>query len=64
MTVELVSGRDARLNLDLGLRYFTGGDVEYLTKGAIERHESGVTLEPTRSAIDLVSLHVGVAVDF
>ena len=64
VTVELVSGRDARLNLDLGLRYFTGDDVEYLTKGAIERHDGGVTLEPTRSAIDLVSLHVGIAVDF
>ena len=64
VAVVLVSGRDATLNLDLGLRYFTGGDVEYLTKGAIERHEGGVTLEPTRSAIDLVSLHVGLAVDF
>ena len=62
-TVELVSGRGARLNLDLGLRYFTGGDVEYLIEGAIDRHEGGVALEPTRSAVDLISLHVGLAVD-
>ena len=64
LTVELVSGRDARLNLDFGLRYLTGGDAEYLQKGAIERHEGAVTLNPTRSAIDFVSLHAGVAVDF
>ena len=64
LTVELVSNRDAGLNLDFGLRYFTGGDVEYLTQGSIARHEDEVTLEPTRSAIDMLSLHLGLAVDF
>ncbi len=64
VAVALVSGPDATLNLDLGIRYFTGADVEYLTKGAVNRHEGGVTLEPTRSAVDLLSLHVGLAVDF
>ena len=64
MAVGLVSGSEATLNLDVGLRYLTGGDVEYLTKGAVVRHEDGVTLEPTRSAIDMLSLHVGLAVDF
>ena len=64
VAVALVSGPHATLNLDLGIRYFTGGEVEYLTKGAVNRHEGGVTLEPTRSAVDLVSLHVGMAVDF
>ncbi len=64
VTVELVSGPNAQLNLDLGLRYFTGGDVEYLTKGSVKRDDGGVTLEPTRSAVDLLSLHVGLAFDF
>ena len=64
VAVGLVSTPHATLNLDLGVRYFTGGDVEYLTKGAVNRHEGGVTLAPTRSAVDLVSLHVGMAVDF
>ena len=64
VAVALVSRPHATLNLDLGVRYFTGGDVEYLTKGAVSRHEGGVTLEPTRSAVDLVSVHVGMAVDF
>lgn len=64
VAVGLVSGSDATLNLDVGLRYLTGGDVEYLTKGAVVRHEDGVTLAPTRSAIDMLSLHVGLAVDF
>lgn len=64
VAVGLVSGSEATLNLDIGLRYFTGGDVEYLTKGAVVRHEDAVTLETTRSPIDLVSLHIGMAVDF
>ena len=64
MTIGLVSGRAATLHLDLGLRYLTGGDVEYLTKGAITRDEGRVTFQPTQSAINLVSLQVGVAVDF
>ena len=64
MVVGLVSTPHATLNLDLGVRYFTGGDVEYLTKGAVNRQEGGVTLEPTRSGVDLVSVHVGMAVDF
>ena len=64
VAVALLSRPHATLNLDLGVRYFTGGDVEYLTKGAVNRHEGGVTLEPTRSAVDLVSVHVGMAVDF
>ena len=64
VVVGLVSTPHATLNLDVGVRYFTGGDVEYLTKGAVNRQEGGVTLEPTRSAVDLVSVHVGMAVDF
>ena len=64
VTIGLVSGREFGLHLDIGLRYLTGGDVEYLTKGAITRDETGVTLDPTRSAINLVSLQFGVAIDF
>ncbi len=64
VTIGLVSGRNVGLHLDIGLRYLTGGDAEYLTKGAITRDETGVTLDPTRSAINLVSLQIGVAIDF
>ncbi len=64
VTIGLVSGRDVGLHLDIGLRYLTGGDAEYLTKGGITRDETGVTLNPTRSAINLVSLQFGVAIDF
>ena len=64
VTIGLVSGRHVGLHLDIGLRYLTGGDAEYLTKGGITRDETGVTLNPTRSAINLVSLQFGVAIDF
>ena len=64
VTILLVSGRDAGLSLNLGLRYLAVGELSYLTKGAIHRDESGATFEPTRSPVNLVSPQIGVAVGF
>lgn len=62
--VRLVSGRQAGLSLSLGLRYLTGGDVDYLTKGAIRRDADGVSFEPQRSPLSMLSTQIGIAVDF
>ena len=61
-----VSGRDAglRVSLSLGLRYLMGGDVSYLTKGAIDRDEHGATFEATRSPLNMVSTQIGMAFEF
>ncbi len=55
---------EAELSLSLGLRYRTGGDVSYLTKGAIHRDEHGATFEPARSPLRLVSTQIGMAFEF
>ena len=64
VTVLLVSGPNAALSLNLGLRYLAAGDLDYLTKGAIRRDESGATFEPVRSPVSVVSPQIGVAFGF
>ena len=64
VTVLLVSGREAVLSLNLGLRYLATGDLSYLTKGAIHRDESGATFEPVRSPVNVVSPQIGVTLEF
>ena len=64
VTVLLVTGREAALSLDLGVRYLVTGDVSYLRKGAIHRDESGVTFEAVRSPVNVVSPQIGVALEF
>ncbi len=64
VTVLLVSGREAVLGLNLGVRYFATGDLSYLPKGAIRRDESGATFEPVRSSVNVVSPQIGVALEF
>ena len=64
VTIGLVSGRDAHLGLDIGLRYLTGGEVDYLTSGDLQRDETGVTFEPTRSPATLFAVQLGVTLDF
>ena len=64
VTVLLASGREAALSLNVGLRYFATGDLDYLTKGAIRRDESGATFEPVRSPVNVVSPQIGVAFGF
>lgn len=64
VTIGLVSRPDAHVALDVGLRYITGGDVDYLTRGELRRNGDGVTFTPTRSPASLFALQLGVAVDF
>ena len=64
VTIALASLSDARLGLDIGLRYLTGGEVDYLTRGELQRDETGVTFEPTRSLATLFDMQIGITVDF
>ena len=64
VTIALASLSNARLGLDIGLRYLTGGEVDYLTRGELQRDETGVTFEPTRSLATLFDVQIGITVDF
>ena len=64
VTIGLGSWSEARLGLDVGLRYLTGGEVDYLTRGDLQRDETGVTFEPTRSLATLFGVQLGITVDF
>ena len=64
VTIGFWSGRAARLGLDIGLRYLTGGKVDYLTRGELQRDETGVTFEPTRSPAALFGVQTGITADF
>ena len=64
VTVLLVSGREAVLSLNLGVRYLVTGDVSYLREGAIHRDESGVRFEAVRSPVNVVSPQIGVTLGF
>ena len=64
VTVLLVSGPEAVLSLNVGLRYLATGDLDYLTKGAIQRDESGATFEPVRSPVNVVSPQIGLTLGF
>lgn len=64
VTIGLASLPDAHVALDVGLRYVTSGDVDYLTRGELRRDGDGVAFEATRSPASLFAVQVGVAVDF
>ena len=64
VTIELFSRPEGRLALDLGLRYLSGGEVDYLAAGDLERDPTGVTFEPSRSSAALISVQIGVSIDF
>ena len=64
VTIGLGSWSTGRLGLDIGLRYLTGGEVDYLTQGELQRDETGVTFEPTRSLPTLFGVQLGITVDF
>ena len=64
VTIGLVSRPDAHFALDIALRYITGGDVDYLTRGELRRNRNGVTFESTRSPATLFAVQIGIAVDF
>jgi len=47
--------------IDLGLRYHTNGEAEYLREGGIIDHPDGsITLNPIRSEANLVAINIGV----
>ena len=64
VTIGIWAGHDARLGLDIGLRYLTSGEVDYLTSGDLQRDEIGAMFEPTRSPATLFGFQFGVNVDF
>ena len=64
VTIELLSRDGGRLGLDIGLRYVTSGEVDYLAPGELQRAGSGVTFEPSRSRAALLGVQIGIAVDF
>lgn len=56
------TGKLSMMALDVGGRYFTGGEATYLTEGAIQDNPDGsITLFPSHSKTDQVTWHVGVS---
>jgi hypothetical protein len=56
------TGRLSMMSLDVGGRYFTGGEATYLSEGAIRDNPDGsITLFPSHSKTDQVTWHVGVS---
>ena len=64
VTIELASSARVRAALDIGLRYVTGGEVDYLTPGALQRDGNGVTFESVRSRVTLFDVQTGIAFGF
>lgn len=50
--------------IDLGVRYMTGGEGEYLKKGSIEIVNQDVMMDVIKSKTDLLSFQMGVALAF
>ena len=56
------SGTLSLMALDVGGRYFTGGEATYLKEGAIRDNPDGsITIFPSHSKTDQVMWHVGVS---
>lgn len=52
---------DSPVFLDLGVRYHTNGEAEYLREGGIIDNPDGtITLNPIRSETNLLAIHIGV----
>jgi hypothetical protein len=55
-----LTGSASMMSIDIGGRYFTGGEATYLRKGAIRDNPDGtITLFPSHSKTDQVTWHVG-----
>jgi hypothetical protein len=51
--------------LDLKFRYLYGTEAEYLKEGSVDIHNDGtVTYYYSKSKIDLITIHLGVVVEF
>lgn len=54
---------NAPIWLDIGVRYHTNGEAEYLQKGGIIDHPDGsITLNPIQSQANLVTIQIGATV--
>lgn len=67
MSKSQYNDNEVRLNslwLDLKVRYLFGSEAEYLKKGSVVIENSKVYYYPSRSATDLMSIHLGVVASF
>ena len=64
VSITLASDGSTHAGLEIGVRYLTGGDVEYLTRGDIRRDDTGVSFEPRRSRPKLLGLQIGLSLEF
>ena len=52
------------VSIDIRIRYQDGSSADYLKRGAIVRRAGVAELNVTKSAIDLLTAHIGLAIDF
>ena len=50
--------------IDFRVRYFSGGEAEYLKEGSIRRPNSQVEYDVEKSRTDLLTFHLGVVLSF
>ncbi len=71
--IELWSGGEDRtpqnrtvrsVNLDFRMRYHDGSEADYLKRGDIVRKSGSAELNVTKSTTDLITAHLGLAIDF
>ena len=56
------SGRLSMMSIDVGAKYFMGGNASYLREGSIQDNPDGsVSITPLHSRTDQVTWHVGVS---
>lgn len=53
-----------KILIDLRIRYFTGGEAEYLKKGSIQSMNGNVIYEINKSTTDMITTQIGVTVEF
>lgn len=52
------------VSLDFRMRYYNGSEADYLKRGDIVRKAGSAELNITKSTTDLITAHLGVAIDF
>jgi hypothetical protein len=56
------TGKLSMMSIDVGAKYFTGGEATYLRKGAIRDNPDGsITMFPSHTKTDQVTWHLGVS---
>ncbi|MEP6904628.1 MAG: hypothetical protein ABI875_01015 [Gemmatimonadales bacterium] len=57
-----LTGSMSLMSIDIGARYFTGGEASYLRKGAIRDNPDGtIDITPSHSKTDQVTWHLGLS---